>query len=170
MDTLRHPAQSHGLFDSRADFKVLINTGVVEHHSTILRMDIGLHHFYLLCYNITIKIHAHPDHFNTQSLWLFVDVEFSQRGTLALLAAIGDAPINAWMSDWWWFCWEYGFFENGGYLHFTGRWFIAVWLITWQRVFLSHGYNNYLQKRERMHILNITEVNSLFPLLIEMEK
>ncbi|MGS2996622.1 hypothetical protein AB2906_21550, partial [Escherichia coli] len=39
-----------------------------------------------------------------------------------------------------------------------------------QRVFLSHGYNNYLQKRERMHILNITEVNSLFPLLIEMEK
>lgn len=53
---------------SRADFKVLINTGVVEHHSTILRMDIGLHHFYLLCYNITIKIHAHPDHFNTQSL------------------------------------------------------------------------------------------------------
>ncbi|RWV74920.1 hypothetical protein EPU42_01595 [Escherichia coli] len=35
---------------------------------------------------------------------------------------------------------------------------------------LSHGYNNYLQKRERMHILNITEVNSLLPLLIEMEK
>ena len=26
-------------------------------------------------------------------------VEFPQRGTLALLAAIGDAPINAWMSD-----------------------------------------------------------------------
>lgn len=25
-------------------------------------------------------------------------------------------------------------------------------------------------KRERMHILNITEVNSLLPLLIEMEK
>lgn len=68
MDTLRHPAQSLVCFDSRADFKVLINTGVVEHHSTILRMDIGLHHFYLLCYNITIKIHAHPDHFNTQSL------------------------------------------------------------------------------------------------------
>lgn len=45
-------------------------------------------------------MHAHPDHFNTQSLWLFVDVEFSQRGTLALLAAIGDAPINAgWVID-----------------------------------------------------------------------
>lgn len=26
-------------------------------------------------------------------------VEFPQRGTLASLAAIGDAPINAWMSD-----------------------------------------------------------------------
>ena len=29
-------------------------------------------------------------------LW---DVEFPQRGSLKLLAAIGDAPINAWMSD-----------------------------------------------------------------------
>lgn len=37
-------------------------------------------------------------------------------------------------------------------------------------VYSSPGYNNYLQKRERMHILNITEVNSLLPLLIEMEK
>lgn len=26
-------------------------------------------------------------------------VEFPQRGSLTLLAAVGDAPINAWMSD-----------------------------------------------------------------------
>lgn len=38
-------------FDSRADFKVLINAGVVEHHSTILRMDIVSS--FLLCYVIT---------------------------------------------------------------------------------------------------------------------
>jgi len=70
-----------------------------------------------------IRIISTPNH--CDHLW---DVEFPQRGSLALLAAIGDAPINAWMSDWWWFRWEYEFFENGGYLHFTGRWFIAVWL------------------------------------------
>lgn len=39
-----------------------------------------------------MKPNIHPE-------YRTVDVEFSQRGTLALLAAIGDAPINAWMSD-----------------------------------------------------------------------
>lgn len=41
-----------------------------------------------------IRIISTPNH--CDYLW---DVEFPQRGSLALLAAIGDAPINAWMSD-----------------------------------------------------------------------
>ena len=41
-----------------------------------------------------IRIISTPNH--CDYLW---DVEFPQRGSLALLAAIGDAPINALMSD-----------------------------------------------------------------------
>lgn len=51
-------------FDSWVDFKVFINIGVVEYYSMIFRMDIGFYYFYLLCYNIIIKIYVYLDYFN----------------------------------------------------------------------------------------------------------
>ena len=97
-----------------------------------------------------------------------MDVEFSQRGTLALLAAIGDAPINALMSD--------GFAES---MNFSRMEAISILLaddlsqFDWlpDSVYSSPTDIIITYKKGRGCIFfNITEVNSLLPLLIEMEE
>ncbi len=147
-DTLRHPAQSHGRFDSRADFKVLINTGVVEHHVRYSGWILGFIIF--TCYVITY----HKDTCSSGSFQHPIPVTIcvcgiSATGKSGIVSSHWRRSINALMSD--------GFAESMNFSRMEASPF--YWPMIYRSLIdcrtaciLSHGYNNYLQKRERMHI------------------